>query len=116
MHRVHADVRYAVATRKMLHPHLRQFDLKLLLKFQTLIETRSITEAAKQSCISQSAMSRVFARIQRMLKDECLVRTKQGTYQPTRRALALYSEFQSLLPRLERSLVQTSFDPMTAAA
>ena len=80
----------------MRYANLRQFDLNLLLSFQTLIEERSDSRAARRMHLSPSAMSRVFNRLRKMFKDDLLVRTPQG-YKVTDRALRAYSEIELLL-------------------
>jgi DNA-binding transcriptional LysR family regulator len=97
----------------MRYAQLKQFDLNLLLSFQTLIEERSVSRAARRMHLSPSAMSRVFNRLRKMFQDELLVRTPEG-YKVTDRALRAYSEIELLLPRLEGIVRAREFDPATA--
>jgi len=97
----------------MRQTHVRKIDLGLLTTLQALIEEKSITRAAERMYLSQPAMSRAFDRLQALFNDELLVRTRQG-YEPTLRALHLYSEIERLLPSLEGLLRGDDFDPKTA--
>jgi DNA-binding transcriptional LysR family regulator len=97
----------------MRYTHISKADLNLLVSFQALIEERSITRAARRMFLSQPAMSRVFDRLQELLKDELLVRTETG-YKPTKRASLAYVELTQLLPRIEQLLQQTEFNPADA--
>jgi DNA-binding transcriptional LysR family regulator len=89
---------------------LKDFDLNLLVSLQALIEERGITRAARRLSLSQPAMSRVFDRLQQMFGDELLVRTTRG-YEPTHRALDIYSELKQLLPKIENLLQRDEFKP-----
>jgi DNA-binding transcriptional LysR family regulator len=53
-------------------------------------------------------MSRVFDRLQHMFGDELLVRTTRG-YEPTHRALEIYTELKQLLPKVENLLRRDQF-------
>ena len=77
----------------MRSTHIRNVDLGLLASLQALIEERSVSRAAERMFLSQPAMSRAFDRLQALFGDELLVRTRQG-YEPTHRALHLYSELE----------------------
>jgi DNA-binding transcriptional LysR family regulator len=97
----------------MQFPHIQKLDLNLLLSFQALIEERNITHAGQRMGLTQTAMSRVFDRLQEMLGDDLLVRTAKG-YIPTRRALDLYSRLSGLLPEIEEVLRGKQFNPAEA--
>lgn len=95
------------------YTHIGKSNLNLLMNFQALIEERSITAAARRLFISQSAMSRIFDRLQDMFEDELLVRTAKG-YQPTHRAWHIYAELERLLPGVEELLRSDKFYPAKA--
>ena len=97
----------------MRFTNIEKADLNLLLGFQALIEERSVTRAARRMFLSQPAMSRVLDRLQEMFKDELLVRTLNG-YEPTKQAAVVYSELNELLPKIDRLLQKTSFQPSEA--
>lgn len=94
----------------MNYTHIGKADLNLLLRFQTLIEERSITRAAHKMFLSEPAMSRAFDRLQDMLNDELLVRTKKG-YEPTKKAIVLYRELTHLLSEIDQVLRGRKFSP-----
>lgn len=85
---------------------LQSFDLNLLKAFDVLIETRSVTDAAKRLSITQPAASNALARLRSQLDDPLLVRTKQGM-EPTPRALALRTPVREALRNLEQALLPT---------
>ena len=93
--------------------NIRNVDLNLLVALHALLEERSITLAARRLFVSQPAMSRIKDRLQAMFGDELLVRTTKG-YEPTNRALALYTQLQRLLPELNGLFVQRELDLTTA--
>ena len=92
----------------MRHEHIKDYDLNLLVSFRALMEERSITRAGRRLSLTQPAMSRVFDRLQQMFRDELLVRTTRG-YEPTHRALDIYSELKQLLPQVENLLRRDQF-------
>ena len=53
---------------------LRRVDLNLLVAFDALMSERSVTRAARQLNIGQSAMSSTLARLRKLLDDPVLVR------------------------------------------
>jgi len=89
--------------------HLKRLDIGLLVALVALVETRSVGLAANRMNMSQPAMSRALGRLQRLLGDEILIRTKAG-YEPTRRALQACAEVRRLLPRLDQVLRGAEFD------
>lgn len=97
----------------MRYSHVQEADLNLLVAFQALMEERNITRAARRMYISQSAMSRAFARLQVMLQDKLLVRTEKG-YEPTHRANHVYTHLDRMLPGLEQLLRGNEFNPAEA--
>lgn len=98
----------------MRYTHIRKADLNLLAALQTLIEERSISRAAARMFLSQPAMSRVLDRLQQMLGDELLVRTRKG-YEPTLRAQQLYGKLEEILPVVEGLLRGDAFNAASAS-
>ncbi len=98
----------------MHQTHLNSIDLNLLVVLHELLETRSVTEAAKRLQRSQPATSRALARLRVLLGDPLFVRTRSGLM-PTPRAEERRGELESVLGRIE-ALVSNegAFDPMTA--
>ena len=92
--------------------HLRQADLNLLIVFTALAEERNVTRAAERLMLSQPAVSRALQRLRDMFHDDLLVRTSSG-YEPTPKGERLLHELEATLPRLDRLLSGTDFDPAT---
>ena len=91
---------------------LSAIDLNLAVILHALIETRSITAAAKRVGLSQSATSHALARLRELLADPLLVRVGRGVI-PTPRALEIAAGLASGLAQLERALFsKQTFDPM----
>src|SRR5437763_1783560 len=63
-------------------------DLNLLLVLDAVLESRSVTQAARRLHLSQSAVSNALARTRSMLGDPLLVRDGRGLV-PTPRAREL---------------------------
>ena len=67
---------------------LRGLDLHHLRALVSLVELRSVTQAAQALDISQSAMSNLLARLRRQLADPLLVQTSREMV-PTQRAMTI---------------------------
>src|ERR1700730_4769814 len=53
---------------------LRSFDINLLVAFDTLMLTRSVTQTAERLHVSQSAVSHMLSRLRHALSDPLLVK------------------------------------------
>src|SRR6202521_2600245 len=95
--------------------HLRQADLNLLVVFTALAEERNVTRAGSRLLLSQPAVSRALQRLRDMFHDDLLIRTPTG-YQPTPKGQRLLQDLESILPRLDRLMTGTDFDPATEEA
>ncbi len=82
---------------------LQNFDLNLLNIFNTLMLEHSVSKAAKQVCLSQSAMSHALNRIRVLLDDPILVKTQKGML-PTPRALAMEVPIREALTKIQQNL------------
>ena len=82
---------------------LSAVDLNLAVVLHSLIETRSITAAAKRLGLSQSATSHALARLRALLGDPLLIRVGRGVI-PTPRALEIAAGLGPSLAQLERAL------------
>lgn len=93
---------------------LEQFDLNLLVAFDALLAERSVTRAARQLNVTQSAMSAALKRLREAFGDPVLLQHGR-TMVPTPHALALAPEVSAALAALRR-LTQPSagFDPATS--
>ncbi len=90
--------------------HLRQADLNLLVVFAALAEERNITRTASRLLLSQPAVSRSLQRLRDTFHDDLLIRTASG-YEPTPKGQRLIDELASTLPRFDRLMTGTEFDP-----
>jgi DNA-binding transcriptional LysR family regulator len=94
--------------------NIKATDLNLLLALDVLLEERNVTRAAARMGLTQSAMSRVLARLRSTLGDPLFVRTSRGLT-PTRRALEISAPLRDGLSRLEAVVLHAGgFDPSTA--
>lgn len=93
---------------------LRTFDLNLLLAFEALAQTGSVTRAAHRLGIRQPAMSAALGRL-RTLTGDRLFEPAAGRMEPTLRALALMPGIEAALGELRRTLArEVDFTPRTA--
>lgn len=90
---------------------LNQVDLNLLISLQALLRTRSVTKAALQLNVTQSAMSRTLQRLRQQLGDPLFIRTRTGL-EPTERVLALEANLNLILDRAEELFSTPEFDPL----
>ena len=89
---------------------LRQADLNLLVVFTVLAEERNVSRAATRLFLSQPAVSRALQRVRDMFHDDLLVRTAAG-FEPTLQGQRLMEELEVILPKLDRLLSGSRFDP-----
>ncbi|WOT04959.1 LysR family transcriptional regulator [Shewanella youngdeokensis] len=85
-------------------------DLSLLIALQILVEERSVTLAAKRLHLSQSATSRILARLREMLDDPLFSRVGQRLV-PTQFALDCYRQLQQPTGQLINLLTPKAFNP-----
>ena len=96
------------------HNNLRKLDLNLLLAFDALMRTRSVSAAANMLSLGQPAMSHSLRRLRDMFGDE-LLRREGGQLRPTDRGLALWTPVRDALEGLETGLdMAREFNPETA--
>lgn len=93
---------------------LDNFDLNLLVAFESLLEERSVTRAAKRLNVTQSAMSASLKRLRESFQDEILIQHGKKMI-PTQHALTLAPEVSGTLMRLKTLIATgTGFDPATS--
>lgn len=93
---------------------LARFDLNLLVAFDALARTRSVTLAARQLGLTQSALSHALRRLRNVLGDPLLVRGRGGMVL-TPRAEALVVPLRGGLNTLGRALTEPpNWTPRTA--
>jgi len=92
---------------------MKNADLNLLVHFDALMMTRSVSRAASQMGISQPAMSAALSRLRCIFNDPLFVR-EGGAWLPTSRAQELGQAFRPLLDRWRsESQSRDEFDPRT---
>ncbi|CAL75727.1 putative transcriptional regulator, LysR family [Bradyrhizobium sp. ORS 278] len=90
---------------------LRDVDLNLLVAFEALMQTRSVSRMAQRLRIGQPSASHALKRLRALLGDPLFVRTPAGMI-PTPHALALAEPIRAILTSIERTLfARASFDP-----
>jgi DNA-binding transcriptional LysR family regulator len=91
---------------------ISDLDLNLLVAFEAILATRSVTAAAARLDISQPTMSYSLAKLRRVFDDPLFVRTSTGL-QPTPRALQLAEPVRRALEIVRSQVLkQTHFDPV----
>jgi DNA-binding transcriptional LysR family regulator len=94
--------------------NLSHIDLNLLVHLDALLRNRSVTRAAAQVGIGQSAMSHNLARLRELFSDELLTRGPEGM-RLTPRATALLEPVKTMLAQVEALVSrEQAFDPATA--
>jgi len=92
---------------------IKNADLNLLIVFDALLRTRSVTRAARSLGMSQPATSFALNRLRRMLGDPLFVRTSRGIH-PTPHAERLAGPVESVLDRIRGEVLQQpTFEPTT---
>jgi DNA-binding transcriptional LysR family regulator len=94
---------------------LRQVDLNLLITFAVIAEEKSVTAAASRLLLSQPAVSRALQRARAMFQDDLLVRSPGG-FELTLRGRKILLELDGLLPKMERLVTPSLFDPKREAS
>ncbi len=89
---------------------LARYDIKLLVALQVLLEEQNVSRAAERLYVTQSAMSKMLARLKEMFGEDLFFRTTHGI-QPTERALALKEPLYDALEQLKNLLEPPQFDP-----
>jgi DNA-binding transcriptional LysR family regulator len=86
----------------------KTFDLNLLVIFDTVMEERNLTKAARRLGMSQPAVSHALARLRYSLKDELFVRSPEGM-NPTPRAERIAEPVRAALRELQVTLEADEF-------
>ena len=93
---------------------LRKLDLNLLIVFETVYKTGSVSEAARVLGMTQPTVSNALARLRDHFSDQLFVR-RDRSMKPTARARALLPPVKEALTALRRGLsLETNFDLITA--
>lgn len=94
---------------------LNSLDLNLLLVFDAILRTGSVTQAADDVGLSQPSMSNALTRLREYFNDQLFVRT-QGSMQPTPLALRLAEPVQEALGQLRQALEDKRHFDATSSA
>jgi DNA-binding transcriptional LysR family regulator len=97
----------------MQNMNLRTVDLNLLVVFDAVMETRSVTRAAQRIALSQPAVSHALRRLREVLKDKLFVRTPDGMV-PTPRAEQLAISVSRILRDVRDTFEPAAFVPGTS--
>ncbi len=90
-------------------------DLNLLVLFDALMRTRSVTQAGEKVGLSQSATSNALQRLRAAFDDPLFVRTPKGM-DPSALALELETPIRAALDQLRGAVERgQTFDPATAS-
>ena len=94
--------------------NLRTFDLNLLRTFEAIFRDGSVSRAADQLGISQSAVSNALSRLRYQLDDPLFIRSNRGM-EPTPKAVRLASTLLEGMTIVRSALAETAtFDPATS--
>ena len=94
--------------------NIHTFDIRLLVVFDALLSTKSVSKAAHKLCRTQSAVSHSLSILRHQLKDELLIR-KGNIMEPTPRALELAEPVRAALKQLEDVISEgIGFDQATS--
>lgn len=94
--------------------NLYQLDLNLLVLFDALMRHKSVSLAAQEVCLSQSAFSHGLTRLRDRLDDQLFIRIN-NVMEPTPRAIELAQHISTAFPIIENGLKQsTPFDALTS--
>jgi len=96
----------------MHETNLNRADLNLLVVFDAVAKTRSVTEAAKRLSLSQPAVSHALKRLRTLMRDPLFVRGRDGLAL-TPRAESSVAEIETILGAVGRVLAVRRFDPAT---
>ncbi|WP_042148998.1 MULTISPECIES: LysR family transcriptional regulator [unclassified Pseudoalteromonas] len=90
---------------------LHQLDLNLLVMFDALYRHQSVSQAANELCISQSAFSHGLSRLRKRLNDDLFIRTN-NVMVPTARAQEIAQYLTKALPLISSAINDTQlFNP-----
>jgi DNA-binding transcriptional LysR family regulator len=92
---------------RMRKTNWKEIDLNLLVAFQALYRTNSVTIAAEQCFVSQSAMSHTLQRIRKMFNDPLFNRVGSNM-EPTKKAHEISPIVDELLYSIENKLLAKS--------
>jgi len=89
---------------------IARLDIRLLLAFDALVETRNVTRAAEKLGLSQQGLSGQLSRLRVLFDDPLFIRSPGGVV-PTPRADSLSITVRKALSQLEQVVTPQSFNP-----
>jgi len=89
---------------------IARLDIRLLLAFDALVETRNVTRAAQKLDVSQQGLSGQLSRLRVLFDDPLFIRSPGGVV-PTPRADSLAATVRTALSQLEQVITPQSFEP-----
>lgn len=93
------------------HVNLRKMDLNLLVVFDAIMQSESVSQAAEKLCLGQPAVSHALGKLRDRFGDPILIR-ENGKFVATDRAKTLWEPIRKCLVDLESGLSDTAtFDP-----
>lgn len=96
--------------------NLKAIDANLLVTLEILLRRESVTEAAAELALSQSAVSHSLARLRELFDDDLLVRSGRGMVR-TGRGAQLQEPLRQALTQLEQVISRGGeFDPLKSTA
>jgi DNA-binding transcriptional LysR family regulator len=96
----------------MHDPNISRADLNLLVVFDAVARTRSVTTAADSLSLSQPAVSHALKRLRTIMRDPLFVRGRDGLVL-TPRAEKCVADVEVILAAASRVLMTEGFDPAT---
>jgi len=94
--------------------NLHQIDLNLLVLFDALYRHQSVSKAANEICLSQSAFSHALARLRQRLNDDLFIRIN-NVMQPTSCANELAKQLEIALPIIAQAIKEpATFNPKSS--
>jgi DNA-binding transcriptional LysR family regulator len=91
---------------------MKPFDINLLLTLSALLQTQSVSRAAKRMGVSQPTVSRALGELRRLLSDPLLIRAGSGMAL-TQRGMELAKPLEEWMAMTATMLRPTDFDPAT---
>lgn len=96
-----------------MYRNLQNMDLNLLIALDVLLQEQHVSRASEKLSLSQSATSRILARLRDMFGDPLLVKTGDGMVL-TQRAKQLKPMIKHSLDVMEKLFIGDTFDPKTS--
>lgn len=108
---IHRSIKLIIRIFKFDFMDIRNIDLNLLPVLDALLRYRSVTLAARELDMSQSALSSSLSRLRDLLGDALFVRTGRGLL-PTPRATSLAQPVATILEQVrDKVLASNAFEP-----